>query len=136
MTSPTRLRIIYAAAALGLVAMGLLWRSGLLPLTPFLVKYGGDAIWSAMVYALIRFCRPAMPYKRGALLAFGISAAVEFSQLYHAPWIDSIRRMRLGLLVLGNTFNWPDIPAYAVGVLVAALMDWPARHRESAATGS
>jgi hypothetical protein len=32
---------------------------------------------------------------------------VEFSQLYHAPWIDTIRAARIGALVLGSTFNAP-----------------------------
>lgn len=58
-----------------------------------------------------------------AVIAGGIAVAVELSQLYHAPWIDTIRGFRLGSLVLGSTFNWPDIPADAVEILIAALID-------------
>ena len=60
---------------------------------------------------------------RLSLVSLGFAWAIEFSQLYHAPWIDSIRAVRVGHLVLGSTFNWPDLPAYAVGVVIGALVD-------------
>ena len=60
---------------------------------------------------------------RLSFLALGVAWAVEFSQLYHATWIDTIRSTRLGHLVLGSTFNWPDLLAYAIGIAVAALME-------------
>lgn len=118
-----RRRCGYALAAVGAVGLGLLWRSSHIPLTPFLRKYGGDALWSAMVYLLIRFCAPRMSVGRSATLALGFAVVIEFSQLHHAPWIDSIRRLRLSALILGSTFNWPDIPAYALGILLAAFLD-------------
>jgi hypothetical protein len=62
-----------------------------------------------------------------ALLALGVAWGVEFSQLYHAPWIDAIRATLPGKLVLGNTFNWPDLPAYAVGIVIGALAEWRLR---------
>lgn len=116
-------RVGYAVAAVTTVALGLVWRSQLLPLSPFIRKYGGDALWASLVFVLIRFCRPRMKIVNSAGIAFGIAVAVEFSQLYHSPWIDTIRGFRLGAFVLGSTFNWPDIPAYAVGILVGAVID-------------
>jgi hypothetical protein len=44
-------------------------------------------------------------------LALAFSFAVEFSQLYHAPWIDALRGYRLGTLVLGDTVGWGDLAA-------------------------
>lgn len=55
--------------------------------------------------------------------AIAIAFAVEYSQLYHAAWIDSIRRTRIGALVLGSGFLWSDLVCYAVGVGIAALLD-------------
>jgi len=52
-----------------------------------------------------------------------IAFAVEYSQLYHAAWIDSIRQTRIGGLVLGSDFLWSDLVCYAVGVGIAALLD-------------
>lgn len=118
-----RPRLGYLAAALGIIALGLLWRSSLLGLSPFLKKYGGDAFWAALIFVLLRFVWPDAHRWRVAFSAFVVSLAVELSQLYHAPWIDSIRDTRLGALALGSTFNAPDIPAYAVGIVIAALLD-------------
>ena len=39
-----------------------------------------------------------------AFLAMAFSIAIELSQLYHAPWIDSIRQTTLGGLILGLAF--------------------------------
>jgi hypothetical protein len=116
-------RIAYAFAAVAVVALGLFWRSHLLPLPPFMRKYGGDALWAALVYCLIRFCCPRMHMVTGAAIAFGTALAVELSQLYHSPRIEAIRGFRLGALVLGSTFNGPDILAYAFGIVVATLVD-------------
>ena len=115
--------MFYGFAAAVVVALGLLWRSQLFPLSPFLRKYGGDALWALLVFYLVCFCRPRMRLAARAGLALGIAAVVEFSQLYHAPWIDSIRATRLGLLILGSTFNWPDLPAYALGILIGAVIE-------------
>ena len=120
---PMRQRTVYAASACAVVAAGLLWRSGFLPLAPWLSKYGGDALWALMIYSLIRFMQPSSKLWVSALWAAAVCFAVEFSQLYHAPWIDAIRGTRLGALVLGSVFNWPDLPAYAVGVATGGLID-------------
>lgn len=66
---------------------------------------------------------------RLALLALGIAWAVEFSQIYHAPWIDAVRSTRLGRLALGFTFNWPDLLAYAAGIGIIAVLQH--RYRKS-----
>jgi hypothetical protein len=56
--------------------------------------------------------------------AFGICAAVELSQLVHAPAIDAVRSTTLGGLVLGSGFDPRDLAAYAIGVAAAALLEW------------
>jgi hypothetical protein len=60
---------------------------------------------------------------RIALGAVCFAWSVEFLQLYHAPWIDGIRSTRLGRLVLGTSFNSPDLIAYFIGIAVGALAD-------------
>ena len=122
----------YALSAVAIVASGLVWRSQLLPLSLFHRKYGGDALWAMLVFVLVRWIRPRAAIANSALVAAAIAAAVETSQLYHAPWIDSFRRTRMGLLTIGRTFNWGDLPAYALGVILAALADQIWRRRPAA----
>ena len=52
-----------------------------------------------------------------AAIATGFSFVMELSQLYHSPWIDSLRQTRLGGLILGSDFLWIDLVRYSVGVL-------------------
>ncbi|RYD71264.1 MAG: DUF2809 domain-containing protein, partial [Verrucomicrobiaceae bacterium] len=103
------------------IGLGLLWRSQLVPMPPALVKYGGSALWALMVFLGCGFLFPRASTGTLALMAIAISCAVEFGQLYHAPWLDNIRRTKLGALALGSVFNWPDIPAYTAGVFAGAI---------------
>lgn len=105
------------------MAGGLIWRSRFMPLPPFLAKYGGDALWALLVFFGFGFLFRRMPTIRLAATSLAVAWAIEFSQLYHSPWIDSIRALRIGHLVLGSTFNWPDLPAYAVGVLLGVMVE-------------
>ena len=114
----------YGVLAVAVVAAGLLWRSGFIPLPPVLSKYGGDALWALMVFVGFGFLLPRASTFVVALLALTFSWGVEFSQLYHAPWLDAVRATLPGRLVLGNTFNWPDLPAYALGVALGAWAEW------------
>lgn len=122
-TAHFRLRTAYAVIAILVICLGLLWRSRFFGLPPFVAKYGGDALWSLLVFVCVRFCVPERPYFIPAIIAFSFACAVEFSQLYDAPWIDAIRTTLPGRLVLGSTFNWPDIPAYALGIIFGFLAD-------------
>lgn len=66
---------------------------------------------------------PRASTRRIALCAITTSYLVEFSQLYQAPWITSIRDTTLGHLVLGSAFSWIDLVAYALGVGVGMAVD-------------
>jgi hypothetical protein len=119
--------VLYAVLAVSVVMCGLLWRSGLIPLPQWLSNNGGDALWALMVFVGFGFLLPRASTLMVALLALTLSWGVEFSQLYHAPWIDSIRATIPGRLVLGNTFNWPDLIAYALGIGIGAVAEWRLR---------
>ena len=123
----SRSRVLYALLAVAVVAAGLLWRSGLIPLPQWLSNNGGDALWALMVFVGFGFLLPRASTLMVALLALTLSWGVEFSQLYHAPWIDSIRATIPGRLLLGNTFNWPDLIAYALGIGIGAVAEWRLR---------
>jgi hypothetical protein len=48
---------------------------------------------------------------------------IEISQLYHAPWIESLRSHPLGGLILGFGFLWSDLVCYTFGVVFGYLME-------------
>lgn len=122
-TSHKRNRWCYLLLAVLVMASGLLWRSRFLSLPPFMTKYGGDALWALLVFVGFGFLFPRISTLRLVLISLGFAWAVEFSQLYHVPWIDSIRATRIGYLILGSTFNWPDLPAYVLGIALGGLAE-------------
>ena len=84
---------------------------------------GGDALWAAAVFWLVTLVRPELATARVALVALALAYAVEFSQLWHAPWLHAVRATRVGALVLGRGFLWSDLVRYAAGVALAAALD-------------
>ena len=119
-----RNRLLYGCCLALVIATGLFWRSSLISLPANLRKYGGDALWSLMVFFGLGLLFPRLSTRAAAASALMVSFLVETSQLYHSPWIDSIRSTRLGALVLGSVFNWPDFPAYTVGVLIGMALEF------------
>lgn len=89
-------------------------------ITPLFV---GDILWATMIYFIVRFFFINKPVSIIATISLLFSFAIEFSQLYKAPWIDSIRPTLFGRLVLGATFNWGDMVCYAFGVGIGVLVD-------------
>ena len=87
-----------------------------------LAKYGGVALWAALVYALLVVAWPRGSRARVALVALAISFAVELFQLTPVPAALSARHT-LFHLVLGDTFHAPDLAAYPLGVALALAVD-------------
>lgn len=96
---------------------------GLFTLPDFVAKYGGDALWALVVFLCFGIAFHRSSTARIALAAVCFAWSVEFLQLYHAPWIDAIRSTRLGRLVLGTTFNSPDLLAYVIGIALGAFAE-------------
>jgi hypothetical protein len=93
----------------------------------FIAAYSGDTLWALAVYLGTGLVLPRASTRTIALLAMIFSVAIELSQLYHAPWIDSIRQTTLGGLILGFGFLWSDLSCYAVGVGLGVMIDIGAR---------
>ncbi|GAA1699192.1 DUF2809 domain-containing protein [Kribbella yunnanensis] len=81
-------------------------------------KYAGVALYTTLIYALVSFwLRPLW----AAVAATGFSWAVEFFQLTGIP-AELEERSSLAHLVLGSTFNAPDLLWYAVGAGLGVLI--------------
>ncbi len=83
----------------------------------------GDILWATMVYFGFRFLfiSKSIMYVVAASLLF--CYAIEFSQLYQAPWINNIRHTVIGALVLGEVFCWGDMLSYTVGVAIGVIVE-------------
>ncbi|PPD42032.1 MAG: hypothetical protein CTY15_12670 [Methylocystis sp.] len=91
---------------------------------PFFVwKYGGSLLWGAMVFFIAALLLPRLPRGRIAAVAAAIAVAVEFSRLYHTPWLDDFRVTTAGALLLGRHFSLWNVAAYLAGVGFGAALD-------------
>lgn len=116
---PLRARLISAGCALAILIFGVAVRT-LLPVG-FWTKYTGVALWSALLYALLVAAAPQVSVVRIALATLAVSWAVEFLQLAPFPaWLAA--RQPIFAWVFGTSFSPWDLPAYAVGIILAAAI--------------
>jgi hypothetical protein len=115
-----RSRLWLVLLALLVIATGLFLRSSWFP-QGFFSKYAGDALWALVAFLGFGFLFPTWGTGTIAILAAGFSIAIEFSQLYHVPWLDAIRATLPGHLILGTDFAWADMLAYLVGIALGVL---------------
>jgi hypothetical protein len=95
------------------------------PLVPSIIKeYAGDTLWALAAYLMVGFLFTRLSIWKVAATAGLFSLVIEVSQLYHAPWIDYLRRLRLGGLVLGFGFLWSDLVCYLAGICIGVLSEW------------
>jgi hypothetical protein len=85
--------------------------------------YIGDIAWATMIYLWVCVLVSKIRFVHCFWISFLICYAVEFSQLYHASWIDGIRSTRIGALVLGNSFVVSDLVCYLIGVSGGLVID-------------
>lgn len=106
-----RTRLAAAGAAVVIVGLGLGLRA---VAAGDVAKYGGDALYTALLLALVVLAAPGIRPSRAAGIALAVSWAVEFFQLSGVP-AELSERSTAARLVLGSTFNPPDLFWYAVG---------------------
>ncbi len=125
-------RLTHLTFAVAIMVAGLFWRLAPLGLPVFWLRYGGGALWGAMVFCLVAALRP-QGLGRTACLAISSAVAVsaELFRLYHAPAADAFRGTLLGALLLGRVFSLANILAYEVGIGVAAIALWRGRQGRS-----
>ena len=122
-TTKNRNRKIYALMMILVMCLGLFSRKMYHYLPDLINSYLGDGLWAMMIYfaAAVGFNKSSV--KRIIIISLVFCYGIELSQLYHEPWIDSIRNTTLGGLVLGYGFLWKDIVAYTLGVLFGSIID-------------
>ena len=120
-------RIIFFLSAVAVVFVGLASRRYQAVLPEFVGEYAGDTLWALMLSLLVSALLAGRTVTYRATISLVLAFLVEISQLYHAPWIDSIRNTTLGGLVLGFAFLWTDLVCYTVGIIIGAVAEFGLR---------
>ena len=119
-----RSRLGLALLSFVIIALGLASRRGYFPFPEALGNYPGDALWAWVVLLCVAWVRPAITRTKLIGWSLLIAFAIEFLQLYQAPWMQALRANKLAYLVLGNGFDPLDLLAYVVGIALGATVDW------------
>ena len=117
-----RRRLPYLISIIVVIALGIASRK-IMGFPYFVYEYVGDVLWAANLYLLLCFLFPKEKISILAFISITFSVLIEFSQIYHAPWIDSIRVTFLGGMVLGYGFLWSDILCYVIGTFIGVIID-------------
>lgn len=119
-----RNRLLYGFMIIIVIALGLLSRRMHNIIPEFLNTYLGDALWALMAFFMFSFIFKDRETKKIALMGILFCYLIEISQLYHANWIDNIRKTTLGGLILGYGFLWSDLVAYAIGIGIGITFEF------------
>ncbi|MFG2747500.1 ribosomal maturation YjgA family protein [Streptomyces xanthophaeus] len=122
-----RVRAVAAGAAALTVVTALVLRA---VTTGDVAKYGGDALYTVLLLALVVLAAPRVAPLKAASCALAASWAVEFLQLTPAP-AELSRHSTVARLVLGSTFNPPDLFWYAAGAAAGWLLHTGMRRRRA-----
>lgn len=118
-----RSRAWYVALVLFTMLAGLASRRPELGLPGFLATYAGDTLWALLVFWLLGLVFVGKSRNWVATVALGFCFFIETSQLYQAPWLNSLRATLPGSLVLGHGFLWRDLLCYTAGVALGWLLE-------------
>ena len=118
-------RIARILSCLAIIALGLGLREfGFgLGLPQIIVKYGGSALWAAMVFFLVAIAAPRLKQRYVAILAATIAVGVELFRLVHTPALDAFRLTLTGALLLGRVFSPWNMLAYGFGIVLGMMID-------------
>lgn len=83
----------------------------------------GDILWATMVYFIMQFLFISRERRLSVITSVIFCFAIEFSQLYRAPWINNLRHTLFGRLVLGEGFLWSDLLCYLAGIGMGLMID-------------
>lgn len=117
-----RVRLPYAATALGVILLGLATRL-LKRVADELGSALGDALYAALLYLLLVVAFPRLRPGHALVISTAVAWVVEVSQLWRPEWLEAVRRTTPGALALGGTFSVGDLWCYLAGTLTAFLVE-------------
>ncbi|GAB3576494.1 hypothetical protein GCM10027406_09330 [Leifsonia lichenia] len=83
--------------------------------------FAGDALYAALIVVLVAWLVPRAPRWVAPVVALAFCWAIEVLQLTPVPRAIETR-IPGAYFVLGSTFQWIDLAAYAVGVAVVVVV--------------
>jgi hypothetical protein len=80
-------------------------------------NYAGGILYEVFWCLLILLLWPGAPASLTVACIFAITCSLEFLQLWHPRFLQTIRATFIGRTLIGTSFSWWDIPHYFIGCL-------------------
>lgn len=88
----------------------------------FVRPYVGDYLVVILLYCMLKSVVIISPIK-AAIIVFLFAVAIEFSQYYNLAAKLGFAKSSAGTVILGSSFEWLDILAYALGLATVLLIE-------------
>ncbi len=115
----------------GLIAIGL--PSRLIPaahLPRWHVLYCGDYLWAMLIFFGLALCWKGAGTFKVVVTTLLLTYFIEFTQLFHPPWLEQLRSIKICALVIGYDYSWSDLVAYTLGISTGCLIEWAMLRRK------
>lgn len=116
-------RTIYFLLLPIILGAGLFSRTEMIDSTSIYGTYGGDTLWTVMVYFVLRLLFPNFSPAQTCIASIAYSFLTELSQMLKYDFLLQLRSTRLGALILGHGFLWSDLACYLLGAMIAFGVD-------------
>ncbi len=114
---------IYWLMMLVIIALGLPSRTMQAHLPSWYVQYFGDYLWAMLLFFGFALILQKSNTLQVAMTTLVFTYCIEISQLFHPPWLEYLRSIKLFALLLGYNFLWADLVTYALGIFTGALIE-------------
>jgi hypothetical protein len=94
----------------------------------FVRPYVGDYLVVILLYCMLKSVVVISPIK-AAIIVFLFALAVEFTQYFNLAAKLGFAKSSAGTVILGSSFEWLDILAYALGLATVLLIEQCSRKR-------
>ena len=74
--------------------------------------------WSLVFCILL----PGIKTRKIAAAVFLVTCLLEIMQLWHPPFLETIRLTFIGATLIGNSFSWLDLVHYMIGLSLSLLL--------------
>jgi len=91
------------------------------PAAGWVNNYLGGILY-VVFWCLVTFLCTKLRWPWRVAICVGITTSIlEILQLWHPPFLETIRSTFIGATLLGTTFTWLDFPYYVAGSIIAGF---------------